>query len=163
MTPPEALEYRRWFLGEFTRQCRGDAPTPWPEHRSSAGEPVHAPSPSPSPPPGPPGAPSPAQHGWAVESDGTTTTVTIIGALDLVSAPALRDLLVDATSVAPITVVDLVACDFIDSVGVSVLVAALLRAEGDGAVIHVRLGDAARRILRISGLVDRFTPVTEDP
>jgi len=156
VTPPEALEYRRWFLGEFTRQCRGEAPIPWTEHRPSTGEPVQAPS-----SPAPPVAPPLAQHGWTIESDRTTTTIAIVGALDLVSAPALRDLLVDATSVAPITVVDLAACDFIDSVGVSVLVAALLRAEGDGAVIHFRLGDAARRVLLISGVLDRLTLVTD--
>lgn len=30
-TPPEALELRRWYLGEFTGQISGAAPTPWPE------------------------------------------------------------------------------------------------------------------------------------
>jgi len=28
-TPPEALAYRRWFLGEFVAQSRGEAPLPW--------------------------------------------------------------------------------------------------------------------------------------
>ncbi|HET9731228.1 MAG TPA: hypothetical protein VFP54_01015 [Acidimicrobiales bacterium] len=30
-TPPAALAYRRWFLGEFVRQAAGEPPTPWPE------------------------------------------------------------------------------------------------------------------------------------
>lgn len=28
--PPAAVKYRRWFFGEFTRQCAGEAPIPWP-------------------------------------------------------------------------------------------------------------------------------------
>ncbi|MDQ3385321.1 MAG: hypothetical protein M3503_04830 [Actinomycetota bacterium] len=28
-TPSEAVRYRRWFFGEFERQCRGEPPTPW--------------------------------------------------------------------------------------------------------------------------------------
>lgn len=154
VTPPDELEYRRWFLGEFSRQCRGEDPVPWSDHRPSAGEhpgiaPVEDAAPATDPPPGP--------HGWTVDTDGTTTTIAVAGPLDLVSAPALRDLLVDATSIAPSTVVDLAGCDFIDSVGVSVLAAASLRAEGDGAAIRFRVGDAARRVLRISGLLDHLS------
>jgi hypothetical protein len=29
-TPPESLEFREWFLGEFVNQIAGAAPTPWP-------------------------------------------------------------------------------------------------------------------------------------
>lgn len=28
-TPPDAVAFRRWFLGEFVRQAAGEAPTPW--------------------------------------------------------------------------------------------------------------------------------------
>lgn len=31
-TPPESLEFRRWFLGEFVNQIAGAAPTPWLAH-----------------------------------------------------------------------------------------------------------------------------------
>ena len=30
-TPPEALAFRRWFLGEFVRQVQGESPVPWTE------------------------------------------------------------------------------------------------------------------------------------
>jgi hypothetical protein len=30
-TPPECVTFRRWYLGEFTRQLAGQPPTPWPE------------------------------------------------------------------------------------------------------------------------------------
>lgn len=29
-SPPEAVAYRRWFLGEFLRQIDGEPPSPWP-------------------------------------------------------------------------------------------------------------------------------------
>lgn len=32
-TPPEALRYRRWFLGEFVRQTQGEPPIPWPQYQ----------------------------------------------------------------------------------------------------------------------------------
>lgn len=35
VTPPEALAFRRWFLGEFVRQIGGEAPRSWPEWRAS--------------------------------------------------------------------------------------------------------------------------------
>ena len=35
VTPPEALAFRRWFLGEFARQIGGQAPRSWPEWRAS--------------------------------------------------------------------------------------------------------------------------------
>jgi hypothetical protein len=31
-TPPEALAYRRWFLGEFARQAAGEAPMAWSDY-----------------------------------------------------------------------------------------------------------------------------------
>jgi hypothetical protein len=30
-TPPEALAYRRWYLGEFVAQSKGESPLPWDE------------------------------------------------------------------------------------------------------------------------------------
>ncbi|ABK53808.1 hypothetical protein Acel_2036 [Acidothermus cellulolyticus 11B] len=33
-TPPELVHYRHWFLGEFSRQIGGAAPTPWPAYRA---------------------------------------------------------------------------------------------------------------------------------
>ena len=27
--PKEAVDFRRWYFGEFVRQCAGDSPTPW--------------------------------------------------------------------------------------------------------------------------------------
>ncbi|MGI8686620.1 MAG: hypothetical protein ACR2MO_16280 [Acidimicrobiales bacterium] len=30
-SPPEAVAFRRWYLGEFTAQLRGEPPLPWPK------------------------------------------------------------------------------------------------------------------------------------
>lgn len=30
-SPPEAVAFRRWYLGEITAQLRGEPPVPWPE------------------------------------------------------------------------------------------------------------------------------------
>lgn len=30
-TPPEALAFRRWYLGQFISQINGEDPVPWPE------------------------------------------------------------------------------------------------------------------------------------
>ena len=35
VTPPEAVAFRRWFLGEFVRQIGGQAPCPWTQWRAS--------------------------------------------------------------------------------------------------------------------------------
>jgi hypothetical protein len=32
-TPPDCVAFRRWYLGEFTRQLERRPPTPWPEPR----------------------------------------------------------------------------------------------------------------------------------
>jgi len=33
-TPPDAVTFRNWYLGEFVAQSRGSDPTPWPEYRA---------------------------------------------------------------------------------------------------------------------------------
>lgn len=35
-TPPDALAFRRWFLGEFVRQIGGGPPVPWPVYAETA-------------------------------------------------------------------------------------------------------------------------------
>lgn len=36
-TPPEALDLRRWYLGEFVGQISGARPTPWPDWLARGG------------------------------------------------------------------------------------------------------------------------------
>lgn len=39
-TPPDALAFRRWFLGQFTSQVQGAEPVPWPEWCAANGLPA---------------------------------------------------------------------------------------------------------------------------
>jgi hypothetical protein len=38
-TPPDALAYRRWYLGQFVDQIAGDPPTSWPDWRARNADP----------------------------------------------------------------------------------------------------------------------------
>lgn len=157
VTPPEVAAYRAWTLHEFAAQLDGAPPRPWPG------------SATPAVPAGEPASerdlPSLAVGEVALGSTGEVvvvgSTVRVDGSLDLESAPALRDALVALLQPGGTVTVDLAACSFVDSVGVSVLVAGLARAGAAGASLAVRLGPAARDVLVVSGLIDRFDIVDD--
>jgi anti-anti-sigma factor len=150
VSPDDAVAYRRWFLGEFIRQIGGEDPVPWPQHR----EETRRPSDEVASPTGDPTAiPSPD---WTLAWKGRDAVVAVTGSLDLASASALRKLLVELTATAMSVTVDLSRCQFIDSVGVSVLIATLLRAQETGIPLRFRLGEVAARVLQISGVLDHL-------
>lgn len=148
-----SARYRRWFLGELERQVAGGTPQPW----SDAAD---------APPPSgarlaPDTSPSGVERatlpvGWSLQRDRDEASVVVTGPLDLESAPALRAALVDLITPGSTTVVDLTGCDFLDSVGVSVLLAATARAGEEGASVSYRLSDATLRVLEIAGILDRL-------
>jgi anti-sigma B factor antagonist len=150
VTPPECLRYRHWFLREFERQAQGLEPIPWAAF-------VDATEPS--------GTGASASRSllhaevpdeWTVTRHDGAARLAVVGPLDLVSAPALRDLLVELISETPRVAIDLSACDFIDSVGLSVLLSATARAHEQGAKVSYRLSDAVDRVLAISGVRERL-------
>lgn len=157
VTPPEALEYRRWFLGEFVRQTAGRPPTPWPDRHRRADRWNR----SHSSPPAPGHAAMPLE--WSVHTDGELWHLSLQGPLDLVSAPALRDALVDLTSREPGGVVDLSGCGFVDSVGISMLLAAVKRAAEHDVALRFRLSPAVERVLVVSGVLNRIDRLTASP
>ena len=151
VTPPEALRYRHWFLSEFIRQTAGLAPLPWPDY--DAVDPQQ------------PGAPGGTSHpdgsvdlrpDWAVDQQDGVTILAVSGPVDLVTAPELRDALASLIAAHHRVTVDLTACDFLDSVGVSVLMAAHLRALEHHVELTFRLSPPARRVIEITGLTDRL-------
>jgi anti-anti-sigma factor len=148
--PDDAVAYRHWFLGEFIGQIGGAEPVPWPQHR----EQTRRPSDAIAAPTGEPTSIPPTD--WNVTWKEQDVVVAVTGSLDLASAPALRQLLVTLTSTATSVTVDLSPCQFIDSVGVSVLNATLLRARETGIALRFRLGEVAARVLRISGVLDHL-------
>ena len=91
---------------------------------------------------------------------GTTAVLRLSGEIDLAVEEALRDAL-DALleSNARTLLIDLGDLDYMDSTGVQRLLAAQVGAEDAGRRLEVRLGDAARRILLLCGVLERFTVV----
>jgi anti-anti-sigma factor len=143
---PEALAYRRWFLGEFSRQCDGEAPRPWPG-------PVGSPAPA---------APPPAPDGFHLATSPDAAVIEVVGPLDLQSAPQLRETVQTARAENPAALVlDLRGCTFVDSVGLSVLVAVHLRGTEDGTPPRVLTSPPVRRLLELNGLIDLL--VIDDP
>jgi anti-anti-sigma factor len=136
-TPPDALAYRRWFLGEFQRQAEGAPPSPWSAHELER---------------------EVLPPGWSTDGGAAErpVTVTVTGSLDLETAPQLRELLVAALGRGQEVLVDLRECTFVDSVGLSVVVAAMVRAEAESIAIRFRLGPVAERLLELSDLLDRI-------
>ena len=154
VTPPECRRYRHWFLREFERQAQGLEPVPWTDFADApeapAGGDAH----------GPVGASArvhaPLPEEWTVTHVDGTARLAVVGPLDLVSAPTLRDVLIELVSDTPRVAVDLSGCDFLDSVGLGVLLAAIARAQEHGATVSFRLSEAADRVLAISGVLERL-------
>lgn len=156
-SPPVVREYREWFLGEFIEQEAGRPAMPWSQHPQSGDD---LPSPG-----GSVGA-APFHNGnqepeaevdqWPTTIDGDKATVILSGELDLALSPSLRDHLnwLHADGVRHFTL-DAAEVSFIDSVGISVLLAVYRRCrEEDGTVSLVRPSAPIRRTLEISGLLD---------
>jgi anti-anti-sigma factor len=149
VAPPEVTAYRRWFLGQFVTQIDGADPVPW----------------AAAPPPGVGSAeePEPAEQ----RSDGPPMLLRFTADLDVQTAPDLRDELQRACADRPAwLVLDLSEVQFVDSVGIGVILAALRRmSEWDGH-LSVRLSPTVRRTFAIAGLdalVDDSSDTSTDP
>lgn len=178
-TSQESAAYRRWFLGEFAAQVSGAPPTPWDEfaRRAPIGaggapratgdrqEPArngtdHAADPAGTAPTGaaPTGtgredAPWHVPDGWSVEERDHEVIVRPSGELDLQTAPQVRDLVQSARREHTTKVeLDLTAVDFIDSVGLSMIVSAHQRLASDGVGMVVVVPTGLQRLFEISGL-----------
>jgi anti-anti-sigma factor len=154
-SPPIVRTYRNWFLREFIEQGEGRAPTPWPDHAEAA--------PATITPAGPASETTVSDDPqanedelWPTTVDGETATMVLAGELDLALAPSLRDHLnrLHNDGVRHFTL-DAAGVSFIDSVGLSVLLAIYRRCrEEDGTVTLVRPSPTILRTLEISGLLD---------
>lgn len=84
-----------------------------------------------------------------------TSTLTVGGAVDELAAPTFRDDLAAALAAGPgPVVVDLTDVDYLPSVAVSVLVAALA-AGGTPLELRATRGSIAQRVLELCGLPHR--------
>ena len=89
-------------------------------------------------------------------------TLAPFGDLDLATAPRLRQELVDATADGPtLVVLDLEQVEFLDSVGISVIIGGYKRLEYGGSRLHLAAPRAiVRRVLGLTR-VDTMIPTYE--
>ena len=95
-----------------------------------------------------------------LRAEGGTAVLRLRGEVDLAAEADMREAL-DALleSGAATLVIDLRELDYMDSTGVQRLLAAQVGADTARRRLEVRLGPAARRILLLCGVLDRFTVV----
>jgi anti-anti-sigma factor len=106
-------------------------------------------------PPSPSGFPA---FDAELRTDGRTATLRLRGEVDLAVEDALRDALDGLlASGAETLVIDLRDLEYMDSTGVQRLLAAQAGADEAGRRLVVQMGDAARRILLLCGVLERFT------
>ena len=86
------------------------------------------------------------------------TVVDVTGDLDMASAPAMRQLVLQLLSTgARLIAIDLTGADFVDSTGLGMLVAALKRVRThDGELIVICPEPRLRRIFELTELVSVF-------
>jgi anti-sigma B factor antagonist len=86
------------------------------------------------------------------EDEGGAAVISVVGELDLSTAPQLEECLRSAEANV---VVDLSACEFIDSTGIALLVRASQEADGDGGRIALcGLKRQVLRVLQVAGVED---------
>ncbi|NUW36298.1 STAS domain-containing protein [Nonomuraea sp. SMC257] len=102
-----------------------------------------------------------AGFSWTGGRHDGVTVVALAGELDIATAGALRQAVTDALSGAPdeppLLVIDMLAVDFCDSTGLSVLVSTINGAAGAGGrAVLSGIGPRMARLLRVTGLDKRF-------
>jgi anti-anti-sigma factor len=141
-TPPEEVAFRRWFLGEFSRQIEhGLEPRQW--------------------------KPIDMDDGLVMDDsdvdpdDGISSPepIRFEGDLDLASAGALRDQILDQRAAGNRSLtIDLTRVGFMDSVGISLLVSAHNRVVEDGMTMRLILPERLRPLIEMSGLLELLQP-----
>ena len=103
---------------------------------------------------------SPTPFEVANEQIGEVRVLSVSGELDLGTAPQLEGPLEEALATGSGLLIDLSACEFIDSTGIALLVRAWQRLDGEpgdgvgenGGFALCGLNDQVRRLLELSGL-----------
>jgi anti-sigma B factor antagonist len=97
--------------------------------------------------------------------DGGAVVLTVLGELDVATAPKLRQEIVRLVSEAegpPRVVVDLAGVDFLDSTGLGVLLGGLKRIRGrDGSLVLCRAEPQVRRVFEVTRVIE-IIPVHDD-
>jgi anti-sigma B factor antagonist len=146
VTPPEAAAYRRWFLNEVIHQIRdGGEPLPWPGFEAQPDGEPHGQDED-----GAPGTPDATEE----------VVIDVEGALDLDGASRLRPVVAEHLDAGEVTLVfDLRHCDFVDSVGLSLLLTTRNRCvENAGSLRVTNLQPFVQTTFRHAGVLDLLTP-----
>ncbi len=99
--------------------------------------------------------PSPFEVGD--EQVGAIHVLSVTGELDLATAPQLEQPLEAALAAGGGILIDLSACEFIDSTGIALLVSTLSRNEGGTRVSFIPSDfPAVTRVLELTGLAERL-------
>lgn len=91
--------------------------------------------------------------------------VTMLGELDLASAPDLRGVLDEALTAGSDVEVDMRGCGFVDSMGIAAMVGAARQLAERGGVLRIRgAQERVRKIFELAGLLDNdWIELTEEP
>lgn len=106
---------------------------------------------------------SPTPFEVANDQVGEVRVLSVSGELDLSTAPQLEQPLEEALSSNDSLLIDLSACEFIDSTGIALLVRAWQRldgepgSEGDSRFALCGLNNQVRRLLELSGLASSLS------
>lgn len=94
----------------------------------------------------------------SVESAQSYVAVSVVGEVDVATAPLLRDRLNEAMALGlPILVVDMLQTTFIDSTGLGILIETMKRAESGGTTLRVVASDPRLlKVFTITGLTESF-------
>lgn len=102
---------------------------------------------------------TPVDFGVGVRAVGDATVISVTGDLDVLTAPRLRDQLIDVIDKGDRNlVVELTSCEFIDSSGLSALVTGLKRVRSVGGDLSlVSPPGNVRRLIEVVALDQVFT------
>ena len=103
-----------------------------------------------------------ADFGIDVDEREGATVVTVVGSVDLTTAPELRERLLDLITEGHVRIVtDLTGTDFLDSTGLGALVGALKRLRTKEGEMRLVCADGpVRKVFSITSL-DRVFPIHE--
>jgi anti-anti-sigma factor len=98
-----------------------------------------------------------------IEESGDTVHVTLLGELDISTAPRLEETLRRAEAAAPaLLILDLSRLDFMDSTGLRLLIGADARSREAGRrLVLVRGNEMVQRVLRVTRLDERLEIVSD--
>lgn len=93
-----------------------------------------------------------------LEDLGSVAVLSVVGEIDLLTAPTLEESIKEARDQGPeLLVVDLSGVEFLGSVGLSVLIGATERVGVSGRLRLVAAGDTVLRPMELTGIAELFS------